>query len=229
MKETAFNMQEFVSIVSHDFRAPIRHLCQFSNILSESLSTPTEEQEQCVEFIKNSTEQCNKMMDALTQLSQVHTQAIHAVPTDFDALLRLTCAELAVRDHCQPILNITNSVAERPSMDAWHAKTLVQALTDNAFKFRNQNKDLVLQLDISNDNGQQVIKISDNGIGISPHFIDHCTIIFKQLDTSVEGVGLGLTLVENIVFLYQGSLTVESEIDGSQGGTTVTIVLPLKR
>ena len=227
MTAANFSMQEFVAIVAHDLRAPIRHMRQFSAMLAESVAAPTEEQKQYVEFIESSSQQCSQMMDALTELSRLHTQPVEAVATDFVALLSEACARLAARNDCQPTLTINNSADQQPLMDAQHARILIAALADNAFKFRQRGHALALQLDIANVDGQQVVKLTDNGIGITPHFIDHCTTIFKQFDKTVEGVGMGLTLVENIAHLYRGSVAISSDINDSQQGTAVTIVLPL--
>lgn len=228
MTGTDFSVQEFVSIVSHDLRAPIRHLRQFSAMLADSLTAPTEEQKQFTEFIDKSAQQCNQMMDALTELSRLYTQAVNAQAVDFAALLSEVCADLAVRSDCQPLLQINNKADRQPFMDAEHARLLTLALAENAFKFRHRDDSLALQLDIANIDDQQVMQLTDNGIGIAPHFIEHCTTIFKQLDNSVAGVGTGLAMVESIVRLYGGSVTIESGVDGSKRGSKVTVVLPLR-
>ncbi len=228
MTATDFSVQEFVSIVSHDLRAPIRHLRQFSAMLTESLALATEEQKQFVEFIESSAQQCNQMMDALTELSRLYTQPAELEPIDFAALLKEVCAELAARRGCQPLLQVSSEADQLPVLDAKQAKLLMTALLENAFKFRHKDDDLVLQLHIANVDGQQVMQLTDNGIGIAPNFIDHCTTIFKQLDKSVGGVGKGLALVETIVRLAGGSLTIESGTADSQRGTKVTVALPLE-
>ncbi len=227
MTAANFNMQEFVSIVSHDLRAPIRHMRQFSTMLAESLTAPTEEQQQYVEFIQRSSQQCGQMMEALTELSRLHAQPPEAVPIDFAALFTEACDELAARNDCQPTFSLNDSADGQPLMDVLHARTLLHALADNAFKFRRQGHDLALQLDIANVNGQQVVKLTDNGIGIAPNFINHCTTLFKQLDKNLGGVGKGLTLVENIAHMYRGSVTISSDMTDGQQGTTVTVILPL--
>ncbi len=222
-----FSVQQFVSIVSHDLRAPIRHMRQFSAMLADSLVAPTEEQQKYVEFINNSAQQCNQMMEALTELSSLHTQPVQAEAIDFAALFAEICAELAAGSDCQPTLTINNSADQQPLMDARHARTLLVALLENAFKFRRKDHQLNLQLTIANANGQQSISLTDNGIGIAPRFIDHCTTIFQQLDKNAAGVGKGLAMVTTIGDLYRGSVTIASSIDDSQPGTTVTVLLPL--
>lgn len=219
-------MQEFVSIVSHDFRAPIRHLRQFSNILANSLTAPTAEQQECAAFIKSSTELCDGMMEALSQLSQIYTRRIEAEAIDFAALFARACSVFAAQYDCQPRLS-SDCVTRKPYMDAWHAQILVDELVSNAFKFRHRDAELAIHLKVANLNDQLLVELSDNGIGMPARFLGHCTTIYRQLDNAVDGVGKGLTLVEHIGRRYRGSVRIDSSQTTGESGTIVGVALSL--
>ena len=73
--------------------------------------------------------------------------------------------------------------------------------------------------------------VSDTGVGIAPAFLPHVFDRFRQADSSMTrvygGVGLGLTLVRDLVELHGGQVVAESAGDGA--GATFTVRLPLRR
>ncbi|MEO1341583.1 MAG: ATP-binding protein, partial [Cyanobacteria bacterium J06635_13] len=83
-----------------------------------------------------------------------------------------------------------------------------------------------VDLIISPQNGGIEIKVSDRGIGIPPESQKHLFESFYRAGNanSFPGTGLGLSIVKKSVDLYQGSISVESQVDR---GTTITVSLPL--
>ena len=107
-------------------------------------------------------------------------------------------------------------------------QVLVNLLT-NACKFTPAGGRLVLT--VENLHERACIRVRDNGIGIAPDELKHVFEMFVQLDTSLErsqsGLGIGLTLVKQLVELHGGSVAVHS--DGVGCGTEFMVTLPLRR
>ena len=77
----------------------------------------------------------------------------------------------------------------------------------------------------SRDSTSVVIRVQDNGIGISPEELDYIKQPFYTTKTPEKGTGLGLSISQGIVKEMQGTLSIESK---EMEGTTVTVTVPLK-
>jgi two-component system CheB/CheR fusion protein len=100
-------------------------------------------------------------------------------------------------------------------------------LINNACKFTDRGGRI--HLDVRREDEQAVIRLRDNGIGISTEQKDRIFEMFSQVDTSLErsrdGLGLGLTLVKGLVEQHGGSVSVQS--DGVGHGSEFVVRLPL--
>jgi CheY-like chemotaxis protein/two-component sensor histidine kinase len=111
--------------------------------------------------------------------------------------------------------------------DAVRLTQVVGNLLNNACKFTERGGRLLLSL--TQEGGEAVIRVRDNGIGIAPEQLGQVFEMFTQLDTSLErshsGLGLGLTLVRRMVALHGG--TVEAASGGLGLGSEFVVRLPL--
>jgi signal transduction histidine kinase len=98
-------------------------------------------------------------------------------------------------------------------------------LLDNALKFRS-GADLVIKVEARPPvDGQAVLVVRDNGIGIDPRHRDRVFGLFEKLDPRAEGAGVGLAVIRRIVESHGGRVWLESE--GSGAGTSACLTLPL--
>ena len=100
---------------------------------------------------------------------------------------------------------------------------LFRSLLDNAIKFSQE--DSIIEIELKHDNQHIIFTIKDFGVGISEADLKRIFDKFYQGDTSRKsyGNGLGLSLVDRIITLHKGQLSVKSEVDK---GTEVFIRLP---
>ena len=109
-------------------------------------------------------------------------------------------------------------------MDVFLITRVLQNLIDNAYKFGRE--DGWIRAALSRDAEDAVIIVADNGIGIAPDQLDQIFKRFYQADESRRsqtGMGLGLSMVEQIVHLHGGTIDVNSTLGA---GTTFTVRLP---
>ena len=234
-KNTGHNGQldigEFASIVSHDLRAPIRHISQFTSILADSLQQFDEDKQNCMQHIQNSVQKCNDMMNGLNLLAQISKSTQQPSAIDFAAEFERCLQKASAIYAVEPTTTLAIEHDRPAMMQCNHLRQLLGALIDNSFKFHPNAQQLALKLDVSIADDNLRIALSDNGPGIPTAFRDQAAMIFKQLSPHSAGVGIGLTHACYIANYYGGTLAISgNDADsGSQAGTTIEIVVPLGR
>ena len=99
-----------------------------------------------------------------------------------------------------------------------------QNLIENAVKYQGDQKAPRIEIGIEIRDQNTVFFVRDNGMGIAPRFNEKVFNLFEKLDPGSEGTGLGLTLVQRIVGLYDGVVWVESQGPGQ--GSCFCFTLP---
>ena len=108
--------------------------------------------------------------------------------------------------------------------DEFHIKNLLATVIDNAVKYA---EDPVVNVSVSDENGNVTIDVEDNGCGIAKEHLSHIFEKFYRVPTgdvhTVRGYGLGLYYAKQVVQLHKGTISMKSSVGK---GTTVTIKLP---
>jgi signal transduction histidine kinase len=116
---------------------------------------------------------------------------------------------------------------ELPTVYGDHIRLIevVQNLVDNAAKFMGNQPEPCIEIgQAGKADGNPILFVKDNGIGIAPEFHDKVFGLFNKLDAHSEGTGVGLTLVKRIIEAHGGKIWIESE--GGLSGTTFYFTLP---
>jgi signal transduction histidine kinase len=110
-------------------------------------------------------------------------------------------------------------------MNSLHMTQLFQNLIGNALKFTD--KPPIVRVDAKEEDGNIILSIADNGIGIKKDYSNKVFVLFQQLNKKeqFDGTGIGLTICKNIVDKYNGRIWFESE---ENVGTTFFISIPLQ-
>jgi signal transduction histidine kinase len=105
---------------------------------------------------------------------------------------------------------------------------IIQNLLDNAAKFSSEKPEARIEVGATgmDENHMHTLFVCDNGIGIEPNFHERIFGLFNKLNPSMEGTGIGLTLVKRIVEVHGGRIWVESE---PGKGTTFYFTLPAEK
>jgi signal transduction histidine kinase len=100
----------------------------------------------------------------------------------------------------------------------------MQNLLDNAAKFTHAENHPMIEVGVSSEeNGQSMVYVRDNGIGVAPEHHERIFGLFNKLDPDIEGTGVGLALVKRIIEIHGGRIWVESE---AGKGTVFYFTLP---
>ena len=205
---------DFVSNVSHEFRAPLSTIQGYVTLLSNPALTD-EQKNEYFSKLSESTRQLTGLVDNVLKLSRLESQNIVSETKDFSLDEQLRQAVLLFEQQWSQ-KNIWLNL-ELPECEYNGNEELINQmwlnLISNAIKFTNENGEIGIRIDNS-QNDFVTITISDNGIGMTDEEKNHVFEKFYQADTSrkAQGNGLGLALVKTIADLTKATITVESKL-----------------
>jgi len=224
--EEAFQSREtFVASVSHDLRTPLTILQGQMDVLLMDPSTPPEARES-LERMTREVRRLSRMTNNLLLSAQLeHSLQPEFGPVDVEDLVAEVGREAVVLGRG---LRVTVSLDPGLTVQGDYdlLKQMLLNLVDNACKFTPRGGSV--QLAGRRDGEAVVMSVSDTGAGISDQALPHVFEEFYKAgdsNSARRGVGLGLSIAQQIVRLYGGTI----DIDSSEGqGTAVTIRLPLR-
>jgi light-regulated signal transduction histidine kinase (bacteriophytochrome) len=226
-------LQDFVYTVSHDLRAPLRHIFAYAQVIEEDWPDAPPEMRGHLATIRNSAQLLTQQLDGLTQLSRIANQPVKLQVVDLAALTRKAVDELLQREPGRSVQ--WQLVPDVPQVVA-DANGLLQVLThllDNALKFTRGSEPAVIALtwqrvpaNVANEAACIEISLQDNGIGFAPEQADKLFKVFGKLHSAreFEGLGLGLVLTRKWLARMHGSTRIEGALNG---GCRVVITLPV--
>lgn len=221
---------KFLSIISHDLRAPFNSILGFTEmLLDESIEFSSAEKKEFLLYIKNAAEQQLHLLNNLLDWSRLETGRIRfePKPTSLKNIVDSTIVSLMGNAHRKNI-ELTSIIPENITVNVDESLTqqLFSNLISNAIKFTPQNgKVWVKYTEIEGDFVK--ISVNDTGIGIPeedfPKLFRIDTKYFSRGTEGEEGSGLGLALCAEIVQKHGGKIYVESKINE---GTSFYFTLP---
>lgn len=212
-------LEAFSYSVSHDLRAPLRHINGFIRALRRQLSDQIEADPTAAHYldvIDNSSHRMGLLIDGLLRFSQVGRQALQQSTVALDTLLVNTLNMLEIsRDdpqRLQLIIHPLPTVTGDPVL-------LLQVFTNlvgNAVKFSRDRTPMRIEI---GQNPEGAIYIRDNGVGFEMAYADSLFRPFQRMHRADEfpGTGIGLAIVQRIIHRHGGQVWVQSGLD--QGAT----------
>ncbi len=214
---------DFVSNVSHEIKTPLASIQGFAKLVQDR-SFSDDERSEFAEIIINESARLSKLSSNILKLSKLENQDIITEKTKFPLDEQIRCAILIMESEWNE-KNIELDI-ELEEVEIIENEDLLQQvwlnLIGNAIKFTNDGGKIRIKL--MNFEDEILIKISDNGIGMSEETKKHIFEKFYQGDKAhlSNGNGLGLALVKRIIELCNGKIKVDSKVGE---GTTFTIRL----
>ncbi len=218
-------LEAFSYSVSHDLRAPLRHVSGFARLLEEEYGTKLDDvARDYLQRIVNGAKNMGMLVDDLLRLGQIGRQALVYRPTDLNVLVQSVIQDL--QQECAG-RQIEWHIAELPVVDCDPGlmKQVFANLLSNAVKYTRRRELAVIEVGKVVENGRLVLLIRDNGAGFNQKYADKLFGVFQRLHRSedFEGTGVGLATVHRIVSKHGGKIQAQGEIDG---GATFTFSLP---
>src|SRR6266851_1561665 len=214
--ETAnHELEAFSYSVSHDLRAPLRHISGFSKMLMEEFSATLDPTAQhYVDRIQSGTQKMGLLVDELLNLARVGRHALSLKPSRLNSIVAEVIAILQPESEGR---EVEWDIAELPEVecDPVLTKQVFQNLLANALKFTRPRARAVIEVSCKDENGQPVFMVRDNGLGFSMKYVDKLFGVFQRLHRTedFEGTGIGLATVQRIVQKHGGRVWAEGELE----------------
>ncbi|MGO8735498.1 MAG: PAS domain S-box protein [Terriglobia bacterium] len=218
-------LEAFTYSVSHDLRAPLRHIDGFSRLLQEEYSSKLDDGAQhYLDRIRTGTFNMGRLIDDLLSLSRIGRREATPKLTGLGSLVK------EVMNGLEPETigrRIEWKAGELPFVecDPSLMKLVFQNLLSNALKFTRPRAVAVIEVGQTVVNGQPAIFVRDNGVGFSMKHVDKLFGVFQRLhrEADFEGTGVGLATVLRIIHKHSGRTWAEGEVNK---GATFFFSLP---
>lgn len=221
-------MQDFTSAVSHDLRAPLRHIVSFARLVEEDAGPLlSAELQGFLATISGSANHLGAMLDGLRELSRVGALPLTPGPVALRALVHEVAAELA-QAHAPRQLALAVDVPDaNVAVDAGLLRITLRAVLDNAWKFTSQLPEAEACVWVRARQAAQgwVLEVQDNGAGFQATQPEQALRMFGRLHAAsvFPGLGVGLALAAKAAQRMGGALQLAA---AASTGCVVTLSLP---
>jgi light-regulated signal transduction histidine kinase (bacteriophytochrome) len=221
-------LEAFAYSVSHDLRAPLRHLEGFAELLLKRADANLDETSaRYARAIADAALKMSRLIEDLLNFSRTSRAEMHTQRVELPPLIEEVQRDLA------PVIQgrrISWNVGTFPAVEA--DPTLLRVtltnLLSNAIKFTALRPEARIEIGARAENGDAVIFVRDNGAGFDPQYSDKLFGVFQRLHREDEfaGTGIGLATVRRIIHRHGGRVWADSTVDG---GATFYFTLPIAK
>jgi light-regulated signal transduction histidine kinase (bacteriophytochrome) len=218
-------LEAFSYSVSHDLRAPLRHIVGFSDLLMETAGADNQERRQrFLANIKDSARLAGKLVDDLLSFSQMGRAALRPRRIHMDDLVR-GCIEKLGPDLSARRVEWRIAPLPEVTADPAFLQLALYNLLSNAAKFTGQCDPAVIRIDSERLPGETVFHIADNGVGFNMDYVHKLFGVFQRLHRMEDfhGTGIGLANVRRIVERHGGRVWANS---APGEGATFSFTIP---
>ncbi|PYJ76051.1 MAG: two-component system sensor histidine kinase/response regulator, partial [Verrucomicrobia bacterium] len=219
-------LEAFSYSVSHDLRAPIRHIASFAGLMRKRSGEKLDEKSRYyLGQVLDSTKEMGQLIDDLLSFSRMGRAAMQHNDVDLEALVEETLQTL------QPDTQGRNIVWKRSRLprargDIAMLRQVFVNLLANAIKYTRPRDPAEIEIGCQDGNPNElVIFVRDNGVGFDMQFADKLFGVFQRLHRveDFEGTGIGLANVRRIVARHGGRTWAEGAVNR---GATLYLSLP---
>jgi chemotaxis family two-component system sensor kinase Cph1 len=218
-------LESFSYSVSHDLRAPFRHIAGYTEMLRDRAAgrlDPTDRR--YLDTIADSAKFAGRLVDNLLKFSQMGRSALTPVRVDLNALVGEVRGQLAVAAAGR---EVEWAVGPLPAVrgDLVMLRLVFQNLLENALKFTAKKPAARIEVGSRDDGPETVVWVTDNGTGFDMRYKDKLFGVFQRLHRveEYEGTGIGLANVRRISERHGGRVWAEGKLGE---GATFFVALP---
>jgi len=225
LNETIQELESLSYTISHDLRAPLRHIESFAGLLAQNLANKLDAASaEYLDVIGQSARQMSKLLDGVLSYSRLCRRELHRTRVNLDNALKAAMQELKLQMegrkidwHIQPLPDV--------EADPWMIREALSRLISNALKFTRTRETARIAIHASAGSDEIILRIEDNGVGFDMQYVDRLFGLFQRLhsDPQFEGTGIGLAHVRRMILRQGGRVWAEAKLDA---GATFFVTLP---
>ncbi len=208
-------LEAFSYSVSHDLRAPLRHMDGFSRVLLHDYADKLDEQGQkYLQYVRGGSQRMGLLIEDILKLSRVSRSEIRRERVNLSKMANEIVEELRAQEPERQV-EVTVAPAEAVNGDRRLLRLVLENLTGNAWKFTSKRSIAKIEFGTAKQDGNTVYFVRDNGAGFDMDYVAKLFGAFQRLHTEDEfpGTGIGLATVQRIIHRHGGSVWAEGEID----------------
>jgi signal transduction histidine kinase len=212
-------LESFSYSVSHDLRAPLRHIDGFIDILLQKCAGQLDESDrQLLQNVSVSAQKMRELIDVLLELTRVTHGELHRSPVDLSALAGEVMAELQAGAPDR-VVEVSLAPGLTSHGDRRLLRIVLMNLLGNAWKFTSKRAAARVQFGRMEQEAQAPYFVRDNGAGFDMAYANKLFGVFERLHRrdEFEGTGIGLATVQRIIRRHNGKTWAEGAVD--QGAT----------
>jgi len=225
LEEVNRELESFSYSVSHDLRAPLRHISGFADMLANDTNDQLSEKAQhYLHTINDSARKMGVLIDDLLSFSRTGRTEMRKTSIGMNQVVKdaIKQVEISTKDR-----NIEWEIANLPAAYGDYNLLLLVwiNLVDNAVKYTRKREKAIIQIDCHKEKDEYIFRICDNGAGFDMKYAQKLFGVFQRLHSSneFEGTGIGLANVRRIILRHGGRSWAEAEPDK---GATFYFTLP---
>jgi two-component system, chemotaxis family, sensor kinase Cph1 len=224
LERTNAELESFSYSVSHDLRAPFRHIIGFAELLGQREGKLDPTSRRYLDTITDSALAAGHLVDDLLSFSRLGRAQLAVSPIDMSKLVRevLRSLEGAMKGR-----EIETDIGDLPPTvgDATLLRQALLNLIDNAVKYSRGRSPARIQIDGKMIDGRAVYRVVDNGAGFDMSYAGKLFGVFERLHGAeqFEGTGIGLALTKRIIERHGGKISAVARLNE---GATFTFELP---
>lgn len=226
VEATNKELESFAYSVSHDLRAPLRHVVGFAELLQKQASSALDDEDQrYIRTIVESAKRMGNLIDDLLAFSRVGRAETKKTAVDLQQLVKEVVAEIGQDTKGRDIVWKTGALPVCYG-DRSMLRLVVVNLVSNAVKFTRMRKPAEVEIGCVNANDNEIeVFVRDNGAGFDMRYVDKLFGVFQRLHLreEFEGTGIGLATVQRIIHRHGGTVRAEGAVDK---GATFYFSLP---
>ncbi len=220
-------LEDFTASVSHDLRAPLRHVSAFVRIAREDLGLDIDPEVAAhLDKAADAATHLGHLMDGLLELARIGRIALQTGPVDMHRLIDDIRHELQCGLQGRDVVWNVAPILPPAFGDVALLQLLMARLLDNALKFTRDCAQTRIEISgRSTQDGGVEIQLCDNGVGFEPRQHERLFRPFQRLHgaKAFEGIGIGLALARRVVERHGGEISASGEVGK---GCCISLRLP---
>lgn len=208
-------LEAFSYSVSHDLRAPLRHIDGFSELLmegyGEQLPDPAKK---LLNNVRNGAQRLGTLIDDLLRFSRLGRQPLTTSTVSLSTLVQHVLSDLESERQGR---QLEIRVGDLPDCLGDYAllKQVFMNLLTNALKFTRKREQALIEISAEVNGREITCSVRDNGAGFDMQFANKLFGVFQRMhkESEFEGTGVGLSIVQRIIHRHGGRIWAEAELD----------------
>lgn len=226
LEATNKELEAFSYSVSHDLRAPLRHIDGYVDLLQKhAVSSLGDKSRHYLKTISESAKHMGRLIDDLLAFSHINRTEMRTTTVDLERMVKEVVNGLLPDTNGNR--NIDWHIDKLPVVqgDASLLRLVFTNLISNAVKYTSTRKEALIEIDCTAHEHENVFFVRDNGVGFDMQYVDKLFGVFQRLHRSedFEGVGIGLANVRRIIHRHGGKTWAEG---APERGATFYFSLP---